>query len=99
MRGITPILFVLALTACAEDTRNSSDGAVLPDAPVIDSGPGVDGGPADGDMDGGIGVMDLCSSTAPADPIDVNARTRTMTASATTWTDARTSRRTRTWSG
>lgn len=72
MKRITSLLFVLALSACADDTRRSGDAAVLPDAPVIDSGPGVDGGPADGDMDGVVGVLDLCPSTAPGEPIDVN---------------------------
>ncbi|MFT5353076.1 MAG: hypothetical protein ACI9KE_000273 [Polyangiales bacterium] len=75
MKSTFSLLLFALLTACADDTRVAGDAAALDsstDAPASDGG--GDTGPlsADGDMDGVVGLMDLCPSTAAGDPIDVN---------------------------
>lgn len=74
MKRITHVLFVLALSACTEDTRRSGDASVALDVLVSDGGADAgsddDAGADDGDMDGVAGVRDLCPETAPGEPID-----------------------------
>lgn len=72
MKPFASFLFALALSACTEDTRRSGDASVTPDVPALDSGPGNDAGSADDDMDGVVGVMDLCPSTTPGEAVDVD---------------------------
>lgn len=66
-------LFVLALSACTEDTRRSGDASVVLDVLVSDTSADAesnDTGDSDGDSDGVAGLRDLCPSTAPGEPVD-----------------------------